>query len=377
MVISPEMTGVILFAPGKADEVLAEIKEKARAEAAKLDISTKENREALAALAYKIARTKTATHKMRLELVADRKKELKAIDSEGARIWDELEVLQKEVRQPLTEWENRDKERIAKHETAILELDAAGTQTANEWRTLPIDAMKERLQEIAKDFPPTHDWQEFGSRGALAVRTATAKITEAIQRRETYDAEQIELARLRKEAAERAQKEREEAAAAKAKAEAEERARLAAIEAERVAKQEQERIEREAREREAKAAREAAEREAAIERERKAAQDRAEQAERQRVEAEAKAKRDAEAAAKKAEEDKKAAIRAEQERAERERKAEEEAERKRAANRAHSAKINNEAKACLLNHTNLTAENAEEVIKAIAKGLVSHISIQY
>ena len=44
---------------------------------------------------------------------------------------------------------------------------------------------------------------------------------------------------------------------------------------------------------------------------------------------------------------------------------------------AHAAKINNEAKACLLNHTNLTAENAEEVIKAIAKGLVSHVSIQY
>ena len=150
MVIQPTMTGVILFAPGKADEALAEIKEKARAEAAKLDISTKENREALAGLAYKIARTKTATDKMRLELVADRKKELKA-------------------------------------------------------------------------------------------------------------------------------------------------------------------------------------------------------------------------------------IRAEQERAERERKrkAEEEAERKRAANRAHAAKINNETKACLLNHTNLTAENAEEVIKAIAKGMVSHVSIQY
>jgi len=377
MVIPPTMTGAILFAPGKADEVLAEIKQKARAEAAKLDISTKENRAALAALAYKIARTKTATDKMRLELVADRKKELKAIDAEGARIWDELEALQKEVRQPLTEWENRDKERIAKHETAIAELDLAGTQTLQEWQTLPVDTMKERLQEIARDFPSTHDWEEFGSRGALAVRTATAKITEAITKRETYDAEQAELARLRAEAAERAQREREEAAAARAKAEAEEKARRESEEAERKAKAEQERILREAQEREAKAAREAAEREAAIERERKAAQERAEKAERDRIEAEAKAKRDAEAAAKRAEEEKQAAIRAEQERAERERKAEEEAERKRAANRAHAAKINNEAKACLLNHTNLTAESAEEVVKAIAKGLVSHVSIQY
>ena len=377
MMIPPTMTGVILFAPGKADEVLAEIKEKARTEASKLDISTKENREALAALAYKIARTKTATDKMRLELVADRKKELKAIDSEGARIWDELESLQKEVRQPLTEFENRDKERIAKHEAAIIELDLAGSTTLQEWQTLPIEAMKDRLQEIARDFPAGHDWEEFGSRGSLAVRTATAKINEAIQKRETYDAEQIELARLRAEAAERAQREREEVAAAKAKAEAEEAARIAAVEVERKAKEEQARIQREAEEREAKAAREAAEREAAIERQRKAAEERAEQAERQRIEAEAKTKRDAEEAAKRAEEQKQAAVRAEQERAERQRKAEEEAERKRAANRAHAAKINNEAKACLLNHTNLTAENAEEVIKAIAKELVSHVSIQY
>jgi hypothetical protein len=320
------MTGVIFFAPGKADQVIAEIKEKARAEAAALDISTKENRDALAALAYKIARTKTATDKMRMELVADRKKELKAIDSEGARIWDELESLQKEVRQPLTEWENRDKERIAKHETAIVGLDAAGTQTAQDWQTLPVEAMKERLSEIDMDYPASYDWQEFGSRGALAVKTAKAKIGEAIARRETYESEQKELIRLRAEAAERAQKEREEAAAAKAKADAEEAARLAAIEAERKAQEEQERIRREFAEREAVAAREAAEREAAIERERKA---------------------------------------------------EEETERKRAANRTHAAKINNEAKACLLNHTNLTAENAEEVIKAIAKGLVSHVSIQY
>lgn len=377
MVIPPTMTGAILFAPGKADEVIAQITASARAEASKLDISTKENRDALAGLAYKIARTKTATDKMRLELVAGRKKELKIIDAEGSRIWDALEALQKEVRQPLTEWEDKDKERIERHEASIVELEQAGTHTANEWQSIPLEVMKERLREIATDYPSTHDWQEFGSRGALAVRMATTKIAEAITKRETYDAEQIELTKLRAEAAERAQKEREDAAAAKAKEEAEERARIAAEESARKAQAELDRIKREAAERETKAAREAADREAAIERERKAAQERAEVAERNRVEAETKAKRDAESAAKKAESDKLNAVRAEQERAERERKAEEEAEQKRAANRAHSAKINNEAKSCLLVHTNLSDEHAEEVIIAIVKGLVSHVSIQY
>jgi hypothetical protein len=366
MVIPPEMTAVQLFAPGKANDILASIEEEARAEAAKIDISTKSGREALASLVYKIKRTKTQTDKFRLELVSDRKKELKIIDMEGGVMWDRLEALQKEINQPLDDLKRKNDERVAKHESAIAELDGASTQTSQEWQTLPVEALADRLTEISEAYPSTHDWEEFGSRGALAVKTAIAKITDAITKRETYDAEQIELARLRAEAAERAQKEREDAAAAKAKAEAEETARIAAIEAERKAQQDQERIKRESEEREE-----------SIERDRKAAQERAERAERDKAEAEAKSKRDAEAAAQKAEEEKQAAVRAEQERAERERKAEEEAERKRAANRAHSAKINGEAKACLLNHTNLTAENAEEVIKAIVKGLVSHVSIQY
>jgi hypothetical protein len=371
MVIPPTMTGTILFAPGKADEVLTEIKEKARAEAALLDISTEEGRAAIASLSYKIARTKTATDKMRLELVADRKKEVKLIDSEGGRIWDELEALQKEVRRPLTEWENVEKDRVAGHEEALQLLTgmAALAPTASKDSTL--------LQIAEAKTYAGREWEEFTRRGAAAVSGALAALNTRLTVIAKEESDAAELAQLRAESAKREQKEREEAAAARAKAEAEEKARREAQEAERRAKEEQDRIRREAQEQADRAAREAAEREAAIERERKAAQERAEQAERDRIAAEAKAKRDAEAAAQKAEEDKKAAVRAEQDRAERERKAAEDEERKRAANRAHSAKINNEAEACILNHTNLSAEAAEEVIKAIAKGLVSHVSIQY
>ncbi len=377
LVIPSTMTAPLLFSPGKADQVIEEIKTVARKEAAELDISTAEGREKIASLAYKIARTKTATDKMRLELVADRKKELKLIDAEGARIWDELEGLQKEIRQPLTDWENRDKERIARHQAALAELETVGNQTANEWQSLSVDAMKNRLREIAEAYPESHDWEEFSSRGRLAVKTAKQSITDAIAKREKYDSDQAELARLRAEAAERAQKEREEAAAAKAKQEAEEKARLAAIEAERKAQAEQERIRKEAEEKQARIQREAAEREAAIERERKDAQERAERAERERLAAEERAKRQAEEAAKRAEEEKAAAVKAEQERIRREKERAEEEERLRAENRKHAAKINGEAKASLLNHTNLTAENAEEVVKAIARGLVSHVSIRY
>ena len=371
MVIPPTMTGAILFAPGKADEVLNEIKEKARAEAALLDISTKEGRAAIVSLWYKIARTKTATDKIRLELVADRKKEVKLIDSEGRRIWDELEALQKEVRRPLTEWENAEKDRVAGHEEALQLLAGMASLAPSASKDSALSQIAEAEQYAGRE------WEEFTRRGAVAVSGALAALNTRLTVIAKEESDAAELAQLRAEAAKREQKEREEAAAARAKAEAEEKAQREAQDAERRAKEEQDRIRREAQEHADKAAREAAEWEAAIERDRKAAQERAEQAERDRIASEEKSKRDAEAAAQKAEEDKKAAVRAEQERAERERKAAEDEERKRAANRAHSAKINNEAKACILIHTNLSAEAAEEVIKAIAKGLVSHVSIQY
>lgn len=389
MVIPAEMTAVQLFAPGKADEILSSIETAARAEAAKLDASTEDGRTALKSLAYKVKRTKTATDKMRLDLVADEKKRLKKIDEEGARMWDRLESLEKEIRQPVTDFEEAEKARVK-----ALEDRVAYLQSLFSFEFDPtVEQIAERLEK-AKN-ADMENRQEFDRRLLQAQQQAITILEPMLAGAKAKEADRLAEIERQKAEAERIQKEREEAAAAKAKADAEERARKAAAEAAQAAERERVRLIQEAAAREAalkaeqeraaleaKAAqerieREAAEREAAIERERKAAEERAAQAERDRVEAEARAKREAEAAAKRAEEEKQAAIRAEQERAERERKAEEEAERKRAANRAHAAKINYEAKACILNHTDLNAEQAESIIKAIAKGLVKHVSIQY
>lgn len=389
MVIPSEMTAVQLFAPGKADEILTAIESTVRSEAAGLDASTEDGRTALKSLAYKVKRTKTATDKMRLDLVSEEKKRLKKIDEEGARMWDRLEALEKEVRQPVTDFEEAEKARVKALEDRVAYLQSL---FAFEFEPT-IEQIAERLEK-AKN-ADMENRQEFDRRLLQAQQQAITILEPMLAGAKAKEADRLAEIERQKAEAERIQKEREEAAAAKAKADAEERARKAAEEAAEAAERERVRLIQEAAAREAalkaeqeraaleaKAAqerieREAAEREAAIERERKAAEERAAQAERDRVEAEARAKREAEAAAKRAEEEKQEAIRAEQERAERERKAEEEAERKRAANRAHAAKINNEAKACILNHTDLTAEQAEQIIKAIAKGLVKHVSIQY
>lgn len=338
LAVIESLSPVKLFEPGVIDPILDRIKAEVRS--VPTDISTEGGRKSVASLAFKVARSKTFIDNQRLKLVKDEKERLKAIDREGARIWDELEALQREVRKPLTDWEDAEKQRVAGHELAISEISGAGPYTLQNWQTLPLDAMKDRLSEIKGD---ARDWQEFTQRAELAKTVAVAAIESAIEKRSAHEVEQAELIRLRKESAERAQKEREEqvakAAAEKAKQEAEWKSQA-----------EQQRLERESRERE--------------EKERKAKED----AIRARLEAEAKAL--------KAERDAKEAVEKERQRVEDQKKTEAEAQAKREANKQHRAKVDKEAIAAITK-IGFDEESAKAVISHISKGEVPNVYISY
>lgn len=393
------VTAVEVFTEDGLDPILDRIETEVRSIA--LDISTDKGRKEIASVAHKIAKSKTALDKMGKDLVAGWKDNAKKVDIERARAWDRLEALQKEIRQPLTEWENRDKQRIADHEANLVTIANLGNHTAANWQTMPVEEMNERLKTILGG---KTDWQEFSLRAKLAVESASEAIAAAILKRQKHDSEMAELARLRKEEEERKQREHEDrlkaAAAETARKEAEEQARKAAeAEAARV-KAEQEkaekdrlRIQREKEAAEAKAKRdaeEAATREAKIAREKEEAEARAAQAVKDRIAAEAKAKEDARIAAEKAERDKKAAEEAatkrERDRIVVEKKIEADAKAKREADKAHRAKINNEAMQALLSimfsddpqyATEIQKVGAMEIVKAIAKGEIPHITISY
>jgi len=395
-----KMPAIEIFKPGALDPILDRIKTEARAEAAKLDISTETNRKALASLAFKVAKSKTFLDKTRKELVGEEKKRLAAIDAEGKRLWEELEELQKEIRQPLTDWENAEKDRVAAHEQTLAALELAASNAG-----MIHDSVSVEQQIAAVEQYGGRDWQEFERRGAVAVAGALAKLQERKAQIERQEAEAAELARLRAEAAAREQKEREERIAREA-AEAERKRQEEIAERQRAAlRAEQERIEREKVEAEARAKQAEAEKIAAAER-----------AERERIEAEAKAKRDAEEAearrvaelervqreareaaeraearrvaeaqeaarkakesAEKAERDRLAAIEQERRRiAEEQRKEAAEAER-RARDRAHRGAINREALQGLCD-IGVTLEQGKAIIEAIAKGAIPNVTINY
>lgn len=273
--ISIDTSNPVALYDGGINDVLDAIEREVRSHVP--DISTDKGRKAIASLAYKVAQSKTALDELGKNLVADWKAKSAAVDAERRKLRDRLDSLKEEVRRPLTEWEEAEKRRVAEHEAQIAVIITRGDDARNNWQTMDLADMKWALGSLS--IFDAYDWEEFHVRGEAAIAQTSDCIKEAIDRREKYDAEQAELARLRREAAERAKRDHEERIAKEA-------AEKAKREAEEKAERERQRIELEAKREHERAEREKAE-----------AIRRAELAEKARKDAEALAKRNAELAA--------------------------------------------------------------------------------
>ncbi len=312
------------------------------------DVTTRKGREAIASIAYKVARSKRALDSVGKELVAELKEVPKKVDAERKRMRDLLDAWQAEVRQPLTEWEEREAARVAMLEARVQQLrdfaSVDGLQASG------IQVQIDNLEAIGVGA----NFEEFEAEAHRVKSASLAALREALVAREKYESEQAELERLRAEAAAREQKEREERIAREA------------AEAERLAAERRSQEEREA------AARREVEAKAVAERRELELRLAAEQAEREKLEAQQRAEQAERDAQRRAEE---AAA------AERQRQADEQAriEREaaaREADKAHKKAINNEALAALI-AGGMPEECAKQAITLIAQRKVPHISINY
>lgn len=376
------------FAPKGLDPVIEAIRTEVMGVVG--DISTEKGRDEIRSRAFKVAKSKTAMDEMGKKLTEDQKKQIKAVDVERARAWDALEAIQKEVRQPLSDWENADKERIAGHEAALAAIPEHPGYGQHE----TAEEIRKRLNHL-ENLPP-RKWEEFDARAAKITVDEISRTKTLLAAAQKREAEQAELARLRQEEADRKQREHEERlkteAAATAKAEAEEKARkeaeaqAARVKAEQdAAAAEATRLKAEADKAEQDLIRIQREKDQAIVRAKKAEEDAAAaivKAEVDKKAAAEKATRERVAAAEQAKRDEEAAVHRERERVEAEKKAEAEAAAKREADKKHMAKINNEALNAIIEHCNseevdVKPEVAKALIAAIAKGLIPHVKISY
>lgn len=382
LIISSATKAVDVFAPGAARNFVAGIEKRARDEAAQHDGSTAASRATLVSLAHKVARSKTALDDMGKTLTEEWRVRTNAVNEERRMIRERLDALKEEIRAPVTEFEQREKNRIQAHEDALLEIISLGDLPHGCGR----DEIENRLHALG-DMQP-RNWDEFATKATREKERAYAVLTAALAAELARKREQVELARLRSEAEARERKEREERIAA----EAAEKARL---EAERKAQEEQE-----------KAARAAEEQRKALER----AQDAAAEAERARIEAEQRAAKEAAEAEARAQREREDAerklIAAQKEAAEREEKLKAEsaarakaaAEAERALMEAHArrdvlrraqeaearardienkTKVLIEIKEAMMKHAEIDEATAKAVTRAIHGGKIPHVRVEF
>ena len=314
------------------------------------DLSTDKGRKAIASMARKVASSKTAFDAHGKELKEQYTVITSKIDADRKLFRDQCDALRDEIRKPLTDWENADKERIARHEGAIKEITDL---LLPENILVDSDVIASNIRWLEK-VPMGTMFEEFEDRIKLAKFETLEKLRIAFDDKLKLETEQAELEALRQAETLRQQQERDaqisREATEKAEREAEEKAR---IERERVQKEKDE----------------AEQREENLKRE-------AEQA----LIREAQLKEQAEQQAKQAEIDKQQAIEAERKRIEQQQFNQAEKERKeqeaREANKAHKKAV---CDSILVELAKLNIDEAigQNLIKAIYNNQIPNISIKF
>ncbi len=352
LAIIETLTPAVFTEEGKLDSVLKDIQ--SRVANFNGDITTAKGRDEIKSFAFRIAKSKTAIDNLGKECVEDWKRLSKDVDAKRRRIWDAMEVLQHQVRKPLTDWEQAEENRVSELKARIGDL----TVPANTYNdSASLKQLLADIELIAID----ESFQELQEIAATAKAATVTMLQNEIAAAEKREADAAELERLRQEAAIRAQQDREEAIRKEA-------AEKAIKEAETKAKAEREATEKRELEARLVAEKAAQDAEAKMQTERDAAARKelelrleAEKAQREKLEAEQRA------------------IRAVEE--ERQRVAAEQAkiaaeEAKREANKRHVASIHKKVVEAFQS-AGVPATQAEAALNAICQGLVPNVTISY
>ena len=162
-----------LFIAGGTDTVLAEIALKV--EGLVTDASTKKGRDEIKSMAYKVTRTSTFLEKMGKALTDDLNKQKAPIMGERNKVKETLSALAAKIRQPLTDYENAEKDRIAALET---KLATCFPDLSNKIPHMSALQLKEDL-EFTEKIAIEGNFAEFAERAMIAKMAAIEMLKEA------------------------------------------------------------------------------------------------------------------------------------------------------------------------------------------------------
>lgn len=359
LVIFEQIQPLQIFSENKADDFLSGVEKEVDKFKKKRDVSTPEGRKEIKAFSYKIAQSKSPVDQAGLNLTEEMRGKISLVNAERSRVKEKLQSLQDDVRQPLTDFEDKEKLRIESFQNAIADMEAFKDKDI-----ISSFSVGKLIYGLGKHYINMSDWQEFEHKAKTVFEDVNSYLVQIKKDLDARDAEQAELEKLRKEKEERDQKDRDEQIRKEA--------------TEKVNREAQEKIEIERKKQEDEKYR--------LEAEKKAAEQAKINAE-IRVKESAKIARAAKEQAKiEAENAKERALEKQKEEFRLKKEAEIEAEKEREADVKHRTKINNEALLPLLEliesfedvgGLGANKQQAKEIIRAIAKGKVPHISIKY
>ncbi len=336
------------------------------------DLSTEKGRADIASLAYKVSKSKTYLDNLGKDLTTDWAAKVKSVNNSRKKMREELDALRDDVRKPLTDYENKEKDRIENHKVNILKIrEFKNIDVTN----LDSSAIRLLLNELS-DTKVEGMFDEFEERAIEDKDESIASLESKLNKQVAFEEQLAENERLKKEAEERAQKDKEERIAREAKEKAER-------EAEEKAKLEKERVENERIAAEKKAEKEKVDAEnkartekEAVEKREKEALDAKEKAIKAVKDAEKRAELEKKAAKEKADLEKAEAVESEKKRQAEEIKKEEDRKRKLEEDEKHRGKIHKVIIDELMLR-GISHNDAEIVVEATCNDDVPHLRVEY
>lgn len=214
LVVIEKATALQLFVVKDAiDPVLKRIREEI--DEFKPDVSTAKGREAIASMAYKIARSKTYLDGIGKELSEAQSEIPKKIDATRKDIRLTLDRWKEEVRAPLNQWEENEEKRKRRHENNISVLKSYTFLTSDK----SPDYLRSKLAEIPDEIPQG-SCEEYHDQYVVANEAARAHLQSVLIAAEKREADAAALKEIKAKLAEE-QRLRKEAEEAEAKAKAE------------------------------------------------------------------------------------------------------------------------------------------------------------
>jgi hypothetical protein len=197
------MTDDLLFTPGKVtDEQLATMRSDWLTEAKKYDISTDKARTELKRFARPLQKLRTGIEDRAKELTGATKRKIAAIDAEKRRLVQIVGDIEGEVLAPLTAWEQDEetrKTRLAGIVKSIVDNTQPHIYPTVEHLELAINALEKY---------DTSTMQEYKLSAESAIDASLRVLKPELERRKVAEQEKAELDRLRAESAARAEHDR-------------------------------------------------------------------------------------------------------------------------------------------------------------------------